>query len=408
MSDAEERMLLDDKNEDPTEGNSRCIEEVTNADLFSLLKTYMNDELKGIEKTFSATADSLAKKVRKTENSFKFKGNQIQFELNTDISEDVHSSIKFIVSDRKSKAVSILEGSITKLKKRNKLIPIADYSEGGWKTVEGYLSDEVASDSENEKRIRAADNRAVRKIKSVRNDGKVNRKRPAEAAGAPSQSVHNGGNFLMLRSPFVQSELSPQLRQTQRQMTSASDASLTDTGPVIAERRQTLVTKRSEFPEELLFKDANAEIFKVQRKENIESFDEYESGKTNIYVKGRLNNSFSFWENIGTSDFILSVNKDGYRIPLLNCPPKICLSNNKSSFEDSIFVEKAILDLLKGGLVKTVSNRPHVVNPLTVSFNGKGKERLILDLRHVNKHVRLDKFKFEDWKTLKQYVNLNN
>jgi hypothetical protein len=73
---------------------------------------------------------------------------------------------------------------------------------------------------------------------------------------------------------------------------------------VIAERRQTLVTKRSEFPEELLFKDANAEIFKVQRKENIESFDEYESGKTNIYVKGRLNNSFSFWENIGTSDFI--------------------------------------------------------------------------------------------------------
>jgi hypothetical protein len=106
--------------------------------------------------------------------------------------------------------------------------------------------------------------------------------------------------------------------------------------------------------------------------------------------------------------FFLSVIKDGYRIPLLNCPPKICLSNNKSSLENSIFVEKAILDLLKGGLVKNVSNRPHVVNPLTVSFNGKGKERLILDLRHVNKHVRLDKFKFEDWKTLKQYINLNS
>ena len=56
------------------------------------------------------------------------------------------------------------------------------------------------------------------------------------------------------------------------------------------------------------------------------------------------------------------------------------------------------MDLLKGGLVKSVSI---VVNPLTASFNGKGKERLILDLRHVIKHVRLDKFKFEDWKTLK-------
>lgn len=86
---------------------------------------------------------------------------------------------------------------------------------------------------------------------------------------------------------------------------------------------------------------------------------------------------------------------------------RIFLGNNKSSLETSIFVENAILELMKGGLIKSVSNRPHVVNPLSVSFNGKGKERLILDIRHVNKHVLLDKFKFEDWKTLKQYVNLN-
>jgi hypothetical protein len=57
--------------------------EVTNAELFSLLEIYMNDKLKGIEKALSDTTDSLAKKVRKTENSFKFKGNQLQFELNT-------------------------------------------------------------------------------------------------------------------------------------------------------------------------------------------------------------------------------------------------------------------------------------------------------------------------------------
>ena len=142
--------------------------------------------------------------------------------------------------------------------------------------------------------------------------------------------------FFILRSRFVQSELSPQLRQTQRQMTNASDAPLTDTGTVIAERRQTLVTKRSVFP--VLFKDANTEIFKVQSIDNIESFYEYESGKTNIYVKGRLDNSLSFWENIGTSDFILSVIEDGYIIPLLNCPPKICLSNNKSSFGNSTYL----------------------------------------------------------------------
>jgi hypothetical protein len=51
MPDAEERMLLDDKNEDPTERNSRCTEEVTNAELFSLLEIYMNDKLKGPNRT---------------------------------------------------------------------------------------------------------------------------------------------------------------------------------------------------------------------------------------------------------------------------------------------------------------------------------------------------------------------
>ena len=60
--------------------------------------------------------------------------------------------------------------------------------------------------------------------------------------------------------------------------------------------------------------------------------------------------------------------------------------------------------MLKGGLVKEQSNRPHVVNPLTVSINGKGKERLILDLRHVNNKVVLNEIKFENWITLKHYV----
>ena len=45
-----------------------------------------------------------------------------------------------------------------------------------------------------------------------------------------------------------------------------------------------------------------------------------------------------------------------------------------------------------------------MVNPLTVSINSKGKERLILDLRHVNKQVVLNKIKFENWITLKQYA----
>ena len=60
--------------------------------------------------------------------------------------------------------------------------------------------------------------------------------------------------------------------------------------------------------------------------------------------------------------------------------------------------------MLKGGLVKELSNRSHAVNPLAVSINGKGKQRLILELRHVNKQVVLSKIKLENWTTLTQYV----
>jgi len=66
------------------------------------------------------------------------------------------------------------------------------------------------------------------------------------------------------------------------------------------------------------------------------------------------------------------------------------LKNNKSALDHTEFVEKAIKELAGANLLREESSRPHVVNPLTVSISS-GKGRLILDLRHVNKEVRLTK-----------------
>ena len=124
--------------------------------------------------------------------------------------------------------------------------------------------------------------------------------------------------------------------------------------------------------------------------DNLESFYEYQSGKANIYIKGRLKSSINFWQNIAVSDFILNVIKDGYKIPLLHQPQGIVLYNNKSAFDNNVFFDQAIIDLLRGGLIKEMSNRPHVESSVKHCFPrypSRKKTRLVFEsiwLRSVN------------------------
>jgi hypothetical protein len=72
-------------------------------------------------------------------------------------------------------------------------------------TVDEYLSDEVASDSEDQKRIRAAENTGVKKIKTSKKDDKQRgKRRPAEAAGAITQTTHNDGSSISSPSYQIQ------------------------------------------------------------------------------------------------------------------------------------------------------------------------------------------------------------
>ncbi|CAH3186248.1 unnamed protein product [Porites evermanni] len=75
----------------------------------------------------------------------KFKGNQKQFELNAQMDS---------VFDRIRSAND---------SKNNQLIRIADKSADGWKVVDEYVSDELASGSEDEKRLKKAKEAASRK-----------------------------------------------------------------------------------------------------------------------------------------------------------------------------------------------------------------------------------------------------
>ena len=91
------------------------------------------------------------------------------------------------------------------------------------------------------------------------------------------------------------------------------------------------------------------------------------------------------------SELVLSTVEFGYVIPFFQDSPSICLKNNKSSIDNSEIVIKAITELKLNGCITEVSDKPYVVNPLTVSVNDSGKQRLVLDLRPVNRYVQKQK-----------------
>ena len=135
---------------------------------------------------------------------------------------------------------------------------------------------------------------------------------------------------------------------------------------------------------------------------------EYEQGQANIIVKDRLKNHYSFWKSIGCYDYILDTILNGYKILFYSTPPSVCLQNNRSAIIHGEFVTEAIRDRLIGGLIEECENQPYVVNPLTVSAsNNSRKKRLILDLRHVNKHICKTSIKFEDIRIAVEFITNN-
>lgn len=96
-----------------------------------------------------------------------------------------------------------------------------------------------------------------------------------------------------------------------------------------------------------------------------------------LSVKGRLKQALPYWKTFCSDQFILETLEFGYKLPLLHVPPPTGrFYNNKSALDNSDFVTQAIEQLLTSGCVKPVSEKPHMVNPLSVSIQSSGKKRL--------------------------------
>ena len=120
-------------------------------------------------------------KIDKEVVQLKSKGNQKQFELNADLDaifqlKALKPKVKESIEPNLSQIKKLSQEGRQRIRKRQKLIKIADKSRDGWQIVLEYESDEPASGSEDEKRQREAASRKRRQKERLFSDlGKKSR-----------------------------------------------------------------------------------------------------------------------------------------------------------------------------------------------------------------------------------------
>ena len=133
-------------------------------------------ELKRLQNELASSSTKVAKKQRTPDPEFRFAGNKKQYELNRDVVKKIDEALESV--DAEERSAKLNEGKDLLLE-RNKHILLAE--KYGWDTVACYTAEPLATDSDDEKRIR----KAVKESKQLRDE----KKRSATAKQKPKGGV---------------------------------------------------------------------------------------------------------------------------------------------------------------------------------------------------------------------------
>ena len=136
----------------------------TNQSLLASMKSMLDNSLADLKRSHADTADSHLKEIRKLKfdvpHSFKKKGNEDQYKFNLMVGDAIEEAKEACSSKQLDKIHASLEKGEKLLSERQKHILLADKSDFGWSLIQEYKRNDLAEDSDDERKIIRAEARA--------------------------------------------------------------------------------------------------------------------------------------------------------------------------------------------------------------------------------------------------------
>ena len=140
-----------------------------NENLLASMKLLLDDSLNELKHSHADTADSHLKEIKKLKfdepHRFKKRGNEDQYRFNLKVSDAIEEAKDACSACQFDKVHASLEKGEKLLTERQKHILLADKSDFGWSLIREYKRNDLAEDSDNEKKIIRAEARARNQAK---------------------------------------------------------------------------------------------------------------------------------------------------------------------------------------------------------------------------------------------------
>jgi len=315
----------------------------------------------------SEVSDTVAKKLKESSiPELRRSYNKDQFKHNNKVKQALLSVEEALEGGDVDKAKDEVSEGKRIIDKRQKLIKLADREDDGWEVAKCYLSDNLAENSDDEKRQIGRRLRRFTFISPISNKTET---------------------LTLVKIDIIVIDILDLTRVIILTKMFLGIIFLTILElPASCVEREDILLLPAQKTEHLNLEIRN---FEFERNEPVNS------------VVGRLRKNILFWKkDLLASNFVLSIIEFGYYMPFLEHPPLCHTKNNKSSLKHPGFIEQAINALLEKGCIIELEDRPYCCNPLTVAE--RPKLRLVIDLRHVNKYIKTTKFRYEDLSTLSE------